>query len=171
MATSSAAVGVVLKAPVMPMYAVICNLVSSFTLTYFLILCHHNRAAEETIGLTIVMYIQYVIIGFRPHDLPNVALQAQKTLRALVTICCTCCFQVSPLSNISPRYLTCVNNCILLPNRKGSLMGPLFLSLVNGTTVVLLGLTKSLVMLHQFSVSLTHLVVLQIQCLGICPGW
>ena len=28
------------------------------------------------------MYIQYVIIGFRPHDLPNIALQAQKTLWA-----------------------------------------------------------------------------------------
>jgi len=30
-------------------------------------------------------------------------------------------------------------------------MGPLFLSLVNGTIVVLLGLTESLVLLHQFS--------------------
>ena len=88
MATSSAAVGVVLKAPVMPMH-----------------------------GLTIVTYIQYVIIGFRLHDLPNKALQAQKNLRALVTIYCTWCFQVSPLSNISPRYLTYVNNCILKQER------------------------------------------------------
>ena len=30
-------------------------------------------------------------------------------------------------------------------------MGPLFLSLANGTIVVLLGLTESLVLLHQFS--------------------
>ena len=97
------------------------------------------------------MYIQYVIIGFRPHNLPNIALQAQKTLRALVTICFTCCFMVSPLSNISPRHVTCVNNCTLLPNRRGSLMGPLFLSLVNGTIVILLGLTESLVLFHQFS--------------------
>ena len=30
-------------------------------------------------------------------------------------------------------------------------MGPLFLNLVNGTIVVLLGLIESLVLLHQFS--------------------
>ena len=44
MATSSAAVGVVLKAPLMAMHAVLCNLVSSFMHTFFLSLGHHIRA-------------------------------------------------------------------------------------------------------------------------------
>ena len=89
------------------------------------------------------MYIQYVIIGFRPHDLPNVALQAQNILRALVYV-----EHVVSRSALCPRYLTYVNNCILLPKRKGSLMGSLFLSLVNATIVILLELTESLVLFH-----------------------
>jgi hypothetical protein len=47
--------------------------------------------------------------------------------------------------------LSCVNYCILLPDRKGSFIGQLFLSLVKGTMDVLLGLTESLVLLLQFS--------------------
>ena len=81
MVTNSATVGRVLKASVMPMHAVLCNLLSSFTHTFFFILGHQIRAEKETIGLTIVMYILYVIIDFSPHDLPNLAMQAQKTLR------------------------------------------------------------------------------------------
>ena len=44
MATSSAAVGIVLKAPVMPVHAVLYKLVSLFTNTFFLILGHYIRA-------------------------------------------------------------------------------------------------------------------------------
>ena len=44
MANSSAAVGVVLKAPIILMHAVLCNLESSFMHTFFLILDHHIRA-------------------------------------------------------------------------------------------------------------------------------
>ena len=47
MTTSSAAVGLVLKAPIMSMHAILGNLVSSFTHTFYLILGHHIRAAKK----------------------------------------------------------------------------------------------------------------------------
>ena len=103
MATSSAAVGVALKAPVMPMHAVLCNLMSSFTHTFFYSRPSHQGSIRNNWSYHSDVH-PICHHWLQTHDLPNVALQAQKTLRALVTICYTCCFQVSPLSNISPRY-------------------------------------------------------------------
>ena len=52
MATSSAAVGVVLKAPVMPMHAILCNLVSSFAHTFFLFLAFTLGQRKKLLVLT-----------------------------------------------------------------------------------------------------------------------
>jgi hypothetical protein len=64
-------------------------------------------------GLTTAVYIQYTTVGLRPHVLPNVPLHVQKALWAVLIALSSCCFHASPLSKVSPRYVTSVDSWIL----------------------------------------------------------
>ena len=85
-------------------------------------------------------------MGFRPQDFPNLPLQVQKALYGLFITFLKCGFHVSPLSRVSPRYLTAVDSCNLCPERVGSFRPFKSHCLVNGTLTILCGLTDNWVL-------------------------
>ena len=82
--TFSASVGVVLRAPVAPIQALLCILLSFRQMYCLLRAGYHTRDPYVIIGLTIAVYNHRTIFGFSPHFLWNILQTGVESYRRLL---------------------------------------------------------------------------------------
>lgn len=109
------AVGVLLITPVTASKAVLCTRTKGHILACTMVEVHHETDPYVMVGRTMALYIHKTTLGLRPQAGPIAFLHTAKDIIAFFALSSQCCFQLSLLSIVTPRYFAWVLNGISVP--------------------------------------------------------